>query len=266
MKKMISRVKNLSQKAAQLKAAMEKAPATVAELREAVAATTGQLQQLRTEVQSSATALTADNESRLSQALQEINASQETFLEAGYEVSGVDLEISPVQRLLVHLNKLEDVHPSMLRSLLSSNQQRRTTHALLSALVQAQRMADTVELTKLDYRELIVGLGPIPSIRLCWRGEEVFEAEDAAAPAQAAPSPAAAPVRPPYFGKTSFFERRASQSSAVSAEPSAAPPPAGSPETPAEPESTPVVSGTSDWRQEALDRLKKTPHVSKYHR
>jgi chromosome segregation ATPase len=168
MKRFISKVQNLSQKAAEIKAAMQQVPPKVAEIREAVAATTGQLQQLKSEIHYSVADLKADNEDRLSEAMQEINASAAVFVQAGFILSGVDLEISPVQRMLVHLTKAEDVHASMLRSLVSANQHRRTTHAILSSLLQANQMADTVELGDLVYDEVIVGVGPIPSVRLRW--------------------------------------------------------------------------------------------------
>jgi hypothetical protein len=216
MKQFVSRVKNLSQKAAEIKAAIQQVPPKVAEIREAVAATTGQLQQLKSEIHYSVADLKADQENHLSEALQEINSSADVFAKAGFVLSGVDLEISPVQRMLVHLAKVEDVHTSVLRSLLQANQQRRTTRAILSSLLQAKQMADTVKIGDLVYDEVAVGIGPIPSIRLCWRAEEVLHAP-------VIPVAAAIPVLPPLvastpapqpqsvFGAGSFFERSESQ-------------------------------------------------------
>lgn len=262
MKTFISKVRNLKQRADELRAAMEKAPSTIAEIRESMAATAGQLHQLRTEVQSSVAGLKLDGAERMSQALQEINTNLEVFLQAGFEVNGVDLEISPVQRLLVHLRKLEDVHPSQFRSLLNTQQQRKTVHALLTALVQAQQMADKVEFAHLDYDELIVGLGPIPSIRICWRAEEIFEAEPLATPAAAASSAAPAPSMSSSFGQSSFFERRSSQPAAAATPPFAAAPTFTS--QAAEPAPSEPVSG--DWKRDELERFKKDPHFSKYRR
>ena len=71
MKQFISRVKNLSQKAAEIKAAMQQVPPKMAEIREMVTATTGQLQQLKSEIQYSVADLKADSEHHLSEALQE---------------------------------------------------------------------------------------------------------------------------------------------------------------------------------------------------
>lgn len=211
MKQFISKARNLSQRAAELRTALQQLPPKVAEVRETIAATAGQLQQLKVDVQSSVMDLKADNEHRISHALLEIESSRGIFLEAGCELSGVELEISPVQRLLVRLRKLEEVPLSALRALIAANQKVKTTHAILSALLQAQQMADEVELTGLEYRELLVSLGPIPSIRLCWRAEEVELAEVAPTkPAMPTSSPltASAPVTTSAFSQSSFFEKR----------------------------------------------------------
>ncbi len=209
MKQFISKAKNLSQRAAELRTALQQLPPKVADVRETIAATAGQLQQLKVDVQSSVTDLKADSEHRISHALLEIESSRGIFLDAGFELGGVELEISPVQRLLVRLHKLEEVPLSALRALVAANQKVKTTHAILSALLQAQQMADEVELTDLEYRELLVSLGPIPSIRLCWRAEEVELAEVAPTePARPASSPLAASVAPSAFSQSSFFEKR----------------------------------------------------------
>lgn len=228
MKRFISRVQNLSQKAAELKAAMQQVPPKVAEIREAVAATTGQLQQLKSEIHYSVADLKADNEDHLSEALQVINASADVFAKAGFLLSGIDLEISPVQRLLVHLSRVETVHASVLRSLASANQHRRATHAILSALLQANQMAETIEFGDLIYDEVIVGIGPIPSIRVCWRAEADEPASVAqtvpaisVSPPLAASAPVVSPQPQSVFGTSSFFERREASSTLTPVQPNA---------------------------------------------
>lgn len=216
MKQFISRVRDLSQKAAEIKAAMEQVPPKVAEITATVSATAGQLQQLKSQIGYSVADLRADNEQSLSAVLQEVGSSEDVLLKAGFALEGVDIELSPVQRLLVHLGKLEDMHPSVLRGLASQNQHRRTVHAILSALLQAQQMADTVELENLTFCEVIIGVGPIPSVRLCWRPEPLPEPVATAMAAASAPPPVPAPPRPvatpapatqPIFGPGSFFEK-----------------------------------------------------------
>jgi predicted nucleic acid-binding Zn-ribbon protein len=280
MKQFISKVKNLSQKAAELKAAMQQVPPKVAEIREAVASTAGQLQQLRMDVQSTVANLKADNEHHISQAMQEINGSLDVFMEAGFELSGMDLEISPVQRLLVHLNRQEEVHPSALRSLISANQHRRTIHALLTSVLQAQEMADTVqlgELTKFDYRELIVSIGPIPSVRICWRPEGTTEAEEVAQP------PETAPIPPPVtqiasteplsaFTQSSYFEKRTPlplpTATTATTPPVAAlaPKPIRVPLPTAESPGAETASTETKLKQDPLARFKKMPDLSRFTR
>jgi hypothetical protein len=273
MKRFVSKVKNLSQKAAELQQAIQSVPPKIAELGQTVAMTKGQLQQLRAEVQSTATDLRADNEERLLDALREINGSVEVFQQAGFELGGVDLELSPVHRLIVHLNKVDDVSHSRLRSLMSVNQHHKTTHALLSALAQAETVADKVDLTDLTYQTLVVNVGAIPSVRLCWRPEEALEES---VPGTAAPEAgsAASPVASVFGHSSTFFEPRSVQSTPATAPPATSPlevvASSPVPEIHTEPESSEEkpaqAAAGGDWRREALDRFKKMPNVSKYRR
>ena len=277
MKHFISKVKNLSQKAAEIQSAMRQVPPKVAEIREAVAATTGQLQTLKSEIQYSVADLKADDENRLSTALQEINSSEEIFAKAGFILSGVDLEISPVQRLLVHLAQVEDVHASVLRSLMSANKHRRTIHAILSSMLQAKQMAETVELNELNYCELMVVVGPIPSVRLSWRPVEVVEVEEVAPvkPALPLPAPASAtaPASQAAFGPGSFFEKRsgtthpatvaAPQSSTAAPDVEISAPTVSCVEESVTVASAPDVSAPA-VKHDPLARFKKMPDLSKH--
>jgi hypothetical protein len=266
MKQFMSKVRDLSQKAAEIKAAMQQVPPKVAEIREAVSATAGQLQQLKSQIEYSVADLRTNDENDLSAVLQEIGGSEEVLLKAGFALEGVDIELSPVQRLLVHLSKLEDEPAAVLRSLASSNQHRRSLHAILSALLQAQQMAETVELANLTYCEVIIGVGPIPSVRLCWRPEAV-PGPVATALAAAVPvsAPAAAPTTQPAFGPGSFFEKRSATTEAAPAVVSAVLAEAVSPVashaaaavavgTPAEP--------ATEVSTDPLARFKKMPNLS----
>lgn len=265
MKRFVSKVQNLSQKAVELKAAMQQVPPKVAEIREAVAATTGQLQQLKSEIQYSVADLKADHETSLSEALQEINDSADVFAKAGFVLDGVDIEISPVQRALVHLLRAEDVPASVLRALADANQHRRTTRAILSALLQANQMAETVELGVLIYNEVIVGIGPIPSVRLCWRLEQ-SEPEPAV---QTSPTVAIAPVtatpapQTSAFVTSSFFERKEvehkEEPSLASAQPIAAPLASAASPVESKPVATPESPAPTETSNDPLARFKKMP-------
>ncbi|HYG21857.1 MAG TPA: hypothetical protein VEH04_03675 [Verrucomicrobiae bacterium] len=268
MKRFVTKVQNLSQKAADIQKAIQSVPPKISEIRETVAVTAGQLQQLRSSIQSSVTDLRMDNPDHILEALQEIHDAAGTFAEAGYDLRGVDMELSPVQRLVVHLDKYEDVPHPAIRALVTAHQARKTIHALLSSLLQAEAVADRVALSELTYRTLVVHVGPIPSVRLSWRTEEE---EPAALSSQAASVTSPAPIQADMpaksaFSQSSYFESRSIPSQTIVP----ALPPAISGVAAASSPAPPVPSVESapavDWKQEALDRLKKNPHQSKYSR
>lgn len=270
MKQFISKVKNLSQKAAEIKAAMQQLPPKVAEIRETVAATTGQLQQLKSELQFTVAGLKAESEDHLSQALLEINSNTEVFAKAGFALRGVDLEISPVQRLIVRLHRKEDVHASMLRSLVSANQHQRTIQALLSAMLQAKQMAETVELGKLQYRELLVAVGPVPSVRLCWSPEEISASTPSTPPPlPTAPVPESKGASTFSFGEGSFFAKTPPPAAPATVAGPTIPEATGAKATELRPLTTEVVNPpaapeSESLRRDPLARFKKMPDLSKY--
>lgn len=290
MKKFISTIKNIGHKAAELRGALERVPPKVAEIREALVMTAGQLGQLRSDAHMTIEDLKADSESHLIEALQEINGSTEVFQQAGYELGAVDMEMSPGHRLTVHLNRVADVDASRIHALVTVNESRKVTQALLKSLVQAEEMADKVDLTNLFYYKLLVHVGPIPCVRLCWRSADHHSTEEETRPlgkavektyhVQGASDPAKEESTESEslggYGKSSFFERHDTVPVSVSPPPhEAAPVPVASsnlPESsvdkaePTEREPVQLDSGGSQWTSDALDRFKKMPNVSKYRR
>jgi len=271
MKPFISRIKDLSQKAAEIKAAIQSVPPKVAEIREAMAATTGQLQQLKSEIHYSVTDLKADNEDRLAHALEEIKNSADVLAKAGFVVTGLDFEISPVQRMLVKLSKAEEVHASVLRSLLNSSQSRKTIHAILSSILQAKQMAETVEFDELEYTALTVGIGPIPTVCLRWRlkEEEEIQVTSSHPPlAVSAPSLQPQPQQLSPFGSSSFFERRETTSPAPASTLKVAAPESAALASVASPTPTAMAAAEpqppkTDAPHDPLARFKKMPVLSR---
>jgi len=282
MKKFIHRIQDLSQKAGQWKDAVEGVPGQAARLRDTVLVTAGQLQELRRDVQTSVVGLRAANDDGIAAALNEIQAGADEIRKAGYELSGVEMELDPVQRLIVLLDKVADVRAAELQSLLGATAGRRTLHGLLSSLVKAEEFAARCGLQELDYRQLRVSVGPIPSIRLIWRAEEVEEVVVVPPALPTAPSKSpGTPALPPVseaspFGKDSFFERRA-PSPLIDRGPAMPVAGAGESQTleavesdisvnlaaPPKPES-PGSRTSGDWRTSALDRFKRMPDLSKH--
>jgi hypothetical protein len=292
MRKIIRRVQDLGKKAEQLKATAAALPARAAELRETVLMSGAQLQQLRADVQSSVAALRTDSDDRISRALGELNDNADTFRDAGYELDGVDLELGPAQRLIVHLDKLADVDPRRLRALLQSCGDKPTARAVLAACLKADETAGQIQLSNLDFCELIVHAGPVPTVRLCWRAPaEIVEtgppALPATAPASVSPPPLSSGGR---FGEKSFFESRGpsrpaqptlsappasvqpesgAANSTSSTVPNKTAPPPSSPATTPSPLAEPPPAAAAgaapspDWRQSALDRFKRMPDLSR---
>ena len=269
MKKIIRKIEALGQKSAQLQQALEGVPERIAHFRETVAMTAGQLQQLRSDLQASVAELRIDNEERLLQALKEIKASTSVFEEAGFALAGVEMELSPAHRLIVHFDKLEEVSSAALKSILAANQPLRTTRALLASLACAQETSCKVDLGDLVCSHVVVHVGPLPALRLCWNPEPAEETSvPALLPASVTLPPASTPAPVPAFVQSSYFEKwssprpapvPASEPSPAVPAPERAPRPeaAASPGPPADPAKT-------DWRRSALERFKKMPDVSKY--
>jgi hypothetical protein len=289
MKKFIRTLKQLSERAAQFQETLQQVPPKVAEIRQAVSLTSGQLRQLQADVQMNVASLKADNPDRLVDALHEINGSNEVFQEAGYELGHVEMELSPVPRLIVHLDRVEDTRDSVLQALSEANRERRITQALLNAVIQAEAVADRVDIQGQVYYRLIVHVGPVPSVKLGWMPEPAMSRQAAVLPAPSAGPPplttdAGAPKNSFSYGKSSFFESGPSTAAAPrgSQGPPEAPP---SPAAPSAEESAspptvpqPVVQNVSaanltaqtpsqkDWGKSALERFKQMPTASKYRR
>ena len=266
MKNLIQKVQALGRKAGEMRAAVQSAPGKAAELRKALTLTAGEFHQLRADVQSNATGLLAQDEDHLLRAMREINDRTEAFEDAGYELTGMDLDLTLNQRLAVHLRKFGEVSQSTLRQL-AAKETTPTTKSIFAGIINAEETAANVELTHLKFDGLIIHIGAQPLVRICWSSDtlaEEVESQLAAASPSIAPAPTV-PPNPTQLG--SFFEPR---------QPSASPHlPATVEETvriaPVTPQALKLESQpketapqTSPWSKEALDRFKKMPDLSKH--
>lgn len=259
MRRIIHKVQDLGKKAAEFKQVVQSAPNKAAELRQALMTTAGELQQIRTDVQSNLTGLRVNSEDRIIQAMREITEGTATFEEAGYALVAMDLDFSLTQRLAVRLEKLEEVPHATLRNLLA-REVRQTIKPILSGMLKAEEMAASIELNGLTYSELIVHVGAVPAIRMGWRSDVIAEEVSPISAARTASAPPPLPASP-AFG--SFFEQRppkpAVPESTLGVTTVAGVPAAMPPIEPAAPAEQP-------WSRNSLDRFKKMPDVSKYRR
>lgn len=273
MKQFIDKAQRLGQKAGELRQAVKSLPGQAAKIREAVTMTGGELHQLRADVESSIHALRADTEERLLATMREINDNALVFEEAGYELTGMDLDMALHHRLAVHLGRFETVSHSRLRALRDS-QQSDAVRSILAGILKAEETAANVELTHLQFVGLVVHAGLAPTIRMEWRvldAPEAPAATHAAAPSVYSTVPTPAPQISHFPPMASMFESRPLPLSAQSAHeksaaaaadaPSAQPSPSGAARIRITPQ---AESAASAWSQSALDRFKKMPGGSKY--
>lgn len=276
MKKLFAKVQSLSEKAAQLHQAVQSLPTKAAEARQAITMSAGELQQLRSEVQTNLSWLQANSEDRLLDAMRKINDAAPVFEEAGYDLSGMDLDLSLTHRLAVHLDKVEDVSDSHLRAILGK-ERRDIIRSILAGLIKAEETAANVELSHLTYCGVVVHIGSAPLIRMCWRDEAALEASvlTPATPAVATPPPlptATATPMPTTFG--SMFEQRPAGAPTTSPTPATTTPasaketsPLPAPSISVSTQPTPVAPekpAANPWSRSALDRFKKMPDLSKH--
>ena len=272
MKTLIQKVQALGKTAGEIKAALHSAPGKAAELRKALTMTAGEFQQLRADVQTNVTGLRAHSEDHLLQAMREINDRTEAFEEAGYELTGMDLDLTLTQRLAVHLRKFNDVSQSTLRSL-AAKESSVTVKSIFAGIISAEDTAANVELTHLKFDGLMIHIGAMPLVRICWSTDTLLEEAQAMA-TQASPMKPVAPA-PAESSATlgSYFEPKPLSIRATATtrppepeidetiESSAVPPHSAAPV--ATPSKEPAAS-TSPWSKEALDRFKKMPSLSKH--
>jgi len=225
MKRIVRRVQSLNERAAELTAAAGQLPNRMAELRSAVTATTGQLQHLKSDIQLNVADLQVSREDDLSEALAVVVAHAPVLAEAGYVLDGLDVEISPVQRLIVQLVCHRHVGIPVIQGLVQRHEQQRSVRAILSAILKARAMVETVDIEGLDFHKLMIGIGPVPTIRLCWR-DRVTDVDDLRPLDNMRPAGAdTSGVQTSFFGAPPVFAPLA-QPPAVAVEPAGHEPPA----------------------------------------
>ena len=286
MKNITSKVQRLSQRAAELKQFVEGVPPKLVEVRAAVKDATGQVQTLRADVIASVATLRAENDTQLIAALRELDAGAEVLVEAGCLLDRVDMDLGPTRRVVVNLERAENVDARRLKALIEANRERPVIHAVLAAILKADELSETVQLEELTFTKLSIDVGLIPAVRIGWTTNARRAVPAALGVPQVTPvAPASAlgvAQSAPVVAQSSFFEQRSMPASVV-APASAAVSPVTLPVIPATPvaaaggsvetatsilppitvAATPVPAAPGDWRKGALDRFKKMPDLTK---
>ncbi len=275
---LLSTIQNLGDRVIRLREAIHAAPQRAARVREAVVVTADQLRQVRSEVQAGISELRADGEGRVVGAMREIGDNEGVLLEAGFALTGMDMELGSGSRLIVHMEKIADIGIERLRKLAEAHPDRAILRGLLNALLQAEQLAARVQVPNLEYRTLSVFMGPAPSMRVGWR---LVDSPEPEAPRGDLPprlgTQAAASETGSAAGEAStaklgpigtLFERPFVIGSAGTATPAATPPAthahAASPRPEPESALNPGKTGsTGDWRKDALDRFKRMPDLGR---
>lgn len=197
----VARLQNLGRRAEQLRQAVETAPAQAARLREAVTLTATQLQQVRAEVQTGLADLRADTGDRLLASLTEIHGATGILREAGFELTGIDLELGPAagQRLLLQLRRFADVSPATVKAVALAHPDLPVLGSVLAALQRALELGERVTLPDLPLQHVLVTVGPAPNVRIGWRA---VSAEAATNPAVTSSATTCAPPTLPPPGTT----------------------------------------------------------------
>ncbi len=151
MKRIVRRVQSLNERAAELTAAASQLPKRVAEMREVMTATTGQLQSLKTDIQANVADLVIHREDDFAAALAEITSHAPVLAEAGFLLDGLDIEVSPTQRVVVQLVRIGDAEPGEIEELIQKHHGRTTLRAILSAMLKARDVAATIRIDGLSH-------------------------------------------------------------------------------------------------------------------
>lgn len=209
MSKILNRIQLIRDKANQLKQAVDAAPAKAAQLRDAVNATAGQLQQLKADVQGTVASLHADTDTSLAETLVELDRGASTLERAGYELTGVDIEQGQSSRVIVHLDQMAAARTTSLEKLITESVGNRILSAILHALIRAEQLEEQVSVGDLAFRGLIIHVGPVPVVRICWRRPGRSIETDSEPNLAVAPPVIASPTPPPLlpgFGGPGIYD------------------------------------------------------------
>jgi len=274
MKNLITKIQDISQKAAKIAEAVHGAPARAAELRAAVASTVSQLQMVNADVQATVKELGLPDQEQMVEALREIDQHADVFSSAGYDVQELEMRLAYPLQLDVHLRKNKNsTSPHALEALQTRYAHLKVVKALLAALKRAESAVPEVELENLQFEKLIVSFGNLPSARLSWGARKMALPPPITSPvASPTTQEKNIPQRPSTFegfgGTGSFFGQKKTEDATVLSNPVIRvdlPQSASTSTSQVQPSktSTTTASVVSEGVDDPLARFKKMPDLSK---
>jgi hypothetical protein len=92
--------------------------------------------------------------------------------QVGYKIGDIDLEFTVPPRVHIHLTREAAVHDEVFQAVLANNAGNRTFCLVVGLLRQTNRLLDKVTIKGRRLREVEVGLGLIPSVKLKYAGPD----------------------------------------------------------------------------------------------
>jgi hypothetical protein len=260
MKRFAQKVQRLSRRAAELQQVVQGVPPRIVEIRDAVTAASTQVQKLRSDIAASVGTLRSETDTQLIATLQALDGHATVLGAAGLRLDRVEMDLGPHRRVVVRLERIEEVPTAAVQQLLAEHRDVPAVRALLTAALKAGELAAGVNLTGLVYTYLTVEIGLIPSVRIGWQAG----ADDAVEDQLAAPLPVAATVGRSLTSEAGpfFAPRPPSPAGAAASAAGESPAAAATVATGAPAASAPAPAPRSaSWNASALDRFKKMPDL-----
>jgi hypothetical protein len=188
MRSLLKKSKALLRHSGRVKEMLRTMPETAAGIQDLVAQATSTIQQLRVDADSLMGDLKVENEAHFGEILREVSFAQDVLLEAGYIFGGASISMGSLPaawsvgkpalefgRLTIHLERTESPPKSLILPAAIEQQSSKTLKALFHAIQRAQDLADNMHGLGLVLDELLVTVGPLPSIKIVWSNAVLVE-------------------------------------------------------------------------------------------
>lgn len=105
--------------------------------------------------------------------LGELNLVLSLLKGAGYDVSEVETELAVPPKVTIHLKTTSAVSEDKLNAILRDNQDKGVVTAIVTALIQANRLRGSIRAESLELSDIKVVLAASPTLVLQWKDKGV---------------------------------------------------------------------------------------------